>query len=310
MKLEKLKKIDLRKAWNHEATDFTNWLAENENLSLLSDEIGTDIKLIQTEASVGKFSVDILAEEENTGRKIIIENQLEITNHEHLGKIITYASGYDAEIIIWIIKDVRDEHKQAVDWLNEHTDDKINFFAIKMELWQIGDSPFAPKFQIISKPNDWAKAVKKSAGKSELTETKILQLEFWNKFKEYAQNNSSKLKLRKAYPQHWYDLSFGNSESHISLTISSRNNFIATEIYIPDSKKLFYGLEKYKNNIEQELNVKLKWMALENKKASRIKLSKEADVDQAKNWEEYFEWLKITAEKFQTVFIKYTRKVK
>ena len=310
MKLEKLKKIDLRKAWNHEATDFTNWLAENENLSLLSDEIGTDIKLIQTEASVGKFSVDILAEEENTGRKIIIENQLEITNHEHLGKIITYASGYDAEIIIWIIKDVRDEHKQAVDWLNEHTDDKINFFAIKMELWQIGDSPFAPKFQIISKPNDWAKAVKKSAGKSELTETKILQLEFWNKFKEYAQNNSSKLKLRKAYPQHWYDLSFGNSESHISLTISSRNNFIATEIYIPDSKKLFYGLEKYKNNIEQELNVKLKLMALENKKASRIKLSKEADVDQAKNWEEYFEWLKITAEKFQTVFIKYTRKVK
>ena len=162
MKLEKLKKIDLRKAWNHEATDFTNCLAEEENLSLLSDEIGTDIKLIQTEASVGKFSVDILAEEENTGRKIIIENQLEMTNHEHLGKIITYASGYDAEIIIWIIKDVRDEHKQAVDWLNEHTDDKINFFAIKMELWQIGNSPFAPKFQIISKPNDWAKAIKKS----------------------------------------------------------------------------------------------------------------------------------------------------
>ena len=310
MKLEKLKKVDLRKAWNHEATDFTNWLAENENLSLLSDEVGIDIKLIQTEASVGKFSVDILAEEENTGRKIIIENQLETTNHDHLGKIITYASGYDAEIIIWIVKDVRDEHKQSIDWLNEHTDDKINFFAIKMELWQIGDSSFAPKFQIISKPNDWAKAVKKSAGKSELTETKTLQLEFWNKFKEYAQNNSSKLKLRKAYPQHWYDLSFGNSESHISLTISSRNNFIATEIYIPDSKKLFYGLEKYKNNIEQELNVKLKWMALENKKASRIKLSKEADVDQTENWEEYFEWLKITAEKFQKVFAKYTKKIK
>ena len=309
MKLEKLKKIDLRRAWNHEATDFTNWLSQEENLSLLSDEIGIDIKLIQVEASVGKFSVDILAEEENTGRKIIIENQLEITNHDHLGKIITYASGYDAEIIIWIVKDVRDEHKQAVDWLNEHTDDKVNFFAIKMELWQIGNSSLAPKFRIISEPNDWAKAVKKSAGKSELTETKTLQLEFWNKFKEYAQNNSSKLKLRKTYPQHWYDLSFGNSEAHISLTINSKNNFIATEIYIPDSKKLFYGLEKYKNNIEQELNAKLKWMILEGKKASRIKLSKESDVNQIENWEEYFEWLKNTAEKFQKVFAKYVRKI-
>ncbi len=309
MKLEKLKKIDLRKAWNHEATDFTNWLAENENLSMLSDEIGIDIKLIQTEASVGKFSVDVLAEEENTGRSIIIENQLEITDHDHLGKVITYASGYDAEIIIWIVKDVRDEHKQAVDWLNEHTDDKINFFAIKMELWQIGDSSFAPKFQIISKPNDWAKAVKKSAGKSELTETKTLQLEFWNKFKEYAQNNSFKLKLRKTSPQHWYDLSFGSSEAHISLTINSRDNLIATEIYIPDSKKMFFDLEEHKKNIEQELNAELKWMSLENKKASRIKLSKEADINQIESWEEYFEWMKTTAEKFQKVFTKYTKKI-
>ncbi|MBU1121650.1 MAG: DUF4268 domain-containing protein, partial [Candidatus Omnitrophica bacterium] len=157
MTLSKLKKVALRNVWKNEAKDFTNWLAEEENLSLLSDEIGIDIKLIKTEAIVGSFNVDILAEEENTGKKIIIENQLEITNHDHLGKIITYASGYDADIIIWLIKDVRDEHKQAIDWLNEHTDEKLNFFIIKIELWQIGDSPVAPKFQIISKPNDWAK---------------------------------------------------------------------------------------------------------------------------------------------------------
>lgn len=100
--LSKLKKIDLREEWKHEATDFTNWLAQDENLQLLSEEIGIDISLIQTEASVGKFSVDILAEEDNTGRKIVIENQLEPTNHDHLGKLITYASGFDAEIVIWI----------------------------------------------------------------------------------------------------------------------------------------------------------------------------------------------------------------
>lgn len=131
--LGKLKKIDLREAWKHEALDFTQWLAKDENLALLSEEIGVDINLIETEANVGSFNVDILAEDSN-GRKIVIENQLESTNHDHLGKIITYASGYNAEIIIWIVKDVRNEHKQAIDWLNEHTDEKINFFAIKLEL--------------------------------------------------------------------------------------------------------------------------------------------------------------------------------
>ena len=149
MKLGKLQKVDLRKAWNHEALDFTNWLAKDENLKLLGDEIEIELQLIQTEASVGKFNVDILAEEENTGRKIIIENQLETTDHSHLGQIITYASGYDAEIIIWIVKDVRDEHKQAIDWLNEHTDSKIGFFLIVIELWQIGDSLPAPKLNVV-----------------------------------------------------------------------------------------------------------------------------------------------------------------
>ena len=302
MELETLKKVDLRKVWNHEAIDFTTWLSEKENLALLSDEIGIDILLIETEASVGKFNVDILAEEENTGKKIVIENQLEITDHDHLGKTITYASGYDAEIIIWIVKDVRDEHKQAIDWLNEHTDEKINFFAIKMELWQIGNSPCAPKFNIISKPNDWAKAVKKSTRQSNLTETKVLQLEFWNQFKEYAQNKSSQLKLRKAYPQHWYDISIGNSNAYISLTTNSQTNLMACEIYIPDSKDLFYELETNKDIIEGELQTELEWMSLEGKKASRIKLSNDADINQKEKWNQYFDWLMTTAEKFQKHF--------
>ena len=142
--LSKLNKIDLRNVWGHEASDFTSWLSQDENLRLLSDEIGVEIKLIQTEANVGKFSVDILAEEENSGRKIIIENQLEDTNHDHLGKIITYASGYNANIVIWIVRDCHEEHQKAIDWLNEHTDENLSFFLLKLELWQIGKSDPAP----------------------------------------------------------------------------------------------------------------------------------------------------------------------
>lgn len=200
--LGRLEKVDLRKAWTHEALDFSKWLSLPENLQLLSDEIGIEISLIQKEASVGKYSVDILAEEENTGRKIIIENQLEPTNHDHLGKIITYASGYDAEIIIWIVENAREEHTRAIDWLNEHTDEDINFFLIQMELWKIGDSPIAPKFQLISQPNDWARVVKDSAKQTGLSNTKVLQLEFWDKFKEYVKNEKSKLRLRDTRPRH------------------------------------------------------------------------------------------------------------
>ena len=310
MQLGKLKNVDLRNAWYNEATDFTKWLAEEENLSLLSDEIGLDVKLIQTEASVGKFHVDILAEEENTGRKIIIENQLEPTNHDHLGKIITYASGYDAEVIIWIVKDVRDEHKRAIDWLNEHTDEKINLFAIKMELWQIGDSTPAPKFQIISQPNDWAKAIKKSTSQSNLSETKMLQLEFWSKFKEYAQEHSSQLKLRKPQPQHWYDISIGNSEANIALTTNSQLGVLACELYIPNSKKLFRSLQQNKDDIENRLKLELEWMELEGKKASRIKTSCSGDIIDTERWGDCFQWLIETSENFPKVFSKMIQKIK
>jgi len=310
MALSILKKVELREEWKNEAADFTNWLAQDENLQLLSDEIGIDISLVQTEASVGKFSVDILAEEENTARKIVIENQLETTNHDHLGKIITYASGFDAEIIIWIVKDVRDEHKQAVDWLNEHTDDKVNFFAIRMELWQIGDSPYAPKFQIISKPNDWAKAIKKSTTRSGLTDRRLMQLEFWNQFKEFAISNKSTLRLRKSYPQHWYDISIGNSKSQLSLIVDANNEQVRCEFYISDSKPLFHALLENKEIIESKLDHELEWMELEGKKASRVKTVLNIDVSDSENWERCFQWLMETAQEFQAVFANQMKKMK
>lgn len=305
--LGKLKKVDLREGWKHEATNFTQWLAEEKNLELLGDEIGLDIKLLQTEAAVGSFNVDILAEEESTGRKIIIENQLEITNHDHLGKIITYASGYDAEFVIWVVKDVREEHRQAIDWLNEHTNEEIEFYLLKIELWQIEDSPYAPKFEIISKPNDWTKTVRNTAEAAELTDTKIKQLEFWTGLKDFAKKYPTKLRLQKSYPQHWTNVSIGSSNAHISLNINSKENILSIEIWIGNDKELFYKLLGHKDQIENELAEKLDWMELIGKKASRIKLSESGDFRDEEKWEDYYQWMLDKADKFANVFPKYIK---
>lgn len=308
--LGKIKEVDLRKAWKNEAFDFTSWLAEPENLSLLSEEIGIDIKPIETEARVGRYNVDILAEEENSERKIIIENQLEATNHDHLGKIVTYAAGYDASIVIWIIKEAREEHRQAIDWLNENTAEDINFFLVKLELWQIGDSPYAPKFDIISKPNEWAKILKQSVEQGEITEVKAQQLEFWNKLKDYFESNKSPLKLSKPRPQHWYNIRIGSSHAHISLSLNSFDDAIRTELYIPNSKEAFSFLKDNQKKIEQELGLDLVWQELLGKKASRIKAEREGNIDHTDDWEDYFAWLKDTSEKFMKVFSKYLKKIK
>lgn len=305
--LGKLKKVELREAWKHEANNFTQWLAQGENLALLGDEIGIDLNLIQTEASVGSFYVDILAEEENTGRKIIIENQLEITNHDHLGKIITYASGYDAGVIIWVVKDAREEHRQAIDWLNEHTDEGVEFYLIQIELWQIENSPFAPKFEIISKPNDWAKAVRSSTDAGELSGIKVKQLEFWSNFKDFAKLRQTKLHLRKVYPQHWTDISVGSSDAHLALTINSPKNAFGVELYIPDSKDLYHKLYNRKAQIEVDLGENLEWMELPEKKASRLRILKEGEFDNESKWEDYFDWLLSMAEKFHRVLPKYIK---
>lgn len=304
MALGNLKKVDVRSVWVHEAYDFTNWLAKEENLQLLSEEIGININLIDTEVFAGKYKVDILAEEESTERKIIIENQLEFTDHKHLGQIITYASGYDADVIVWIVKGINDEHLQAIEWLNSVTNSKINFFLIQIELWQIDDSQYAPKFNVFAKPNEWSKVLKESkSSKAELTDTKLFQLEFWTKLKEYNSASDSKLKItRSPRARHWCDVSIGSSLCHLSLTINTQAKEIGCGLYISDSKSLYRKFHEQKEEIELEIGKELEWMELPEGKASRIKLSKDIDVTDQYNWDECFQWINLFAEKFYLTF--------
>lgn len=306
MQLGKLKRIDLRDYWKHEAHHFTRWLSEPENIALLSDEIGIGIEVVQTEASVGRFNVDILGKEENTSHKIIIENQLEITDHSHLGQLITYAAGLEAQYIIWIVREVREEHRQAVDWLNEHTDEDIGFFLVAVELWQIGNSDPAPKFDIISRPNDWKKSVRSISQDRNLTDTTTKQLEFWQQLKEYAGEKHPELRLRSPRPQHWYDMAIGRSDCHVCFVVDSRENQVRCELYIDDSKELFNRLYAAKDEIEKQLGLTgaLDWQELKGKKASRVRALRKFDFDDPLSWPAAFDWLCQTAVKFKKVFSK------
>ncbi len=308
MQLGKLEKGDLRHVWKHDAHQFTQWLAQKENLSTLSEEIGIEISLIQAEAKIGKFRIDILAEEENTSRKIVIMNKLETTSHEHFGKLITYASGFNAEVVIWITQEVRDEQKRAIDWLNEHTDEKLNFLAIELELWKIGDSPYAPKFQIISKPNDWVKAIKTATTGPSLSDTQLLHLDFWSQFQKFAQTASTKLRLRESSPRNWYAMSIGYSSAHLSLMFNSQMHQISCELYIPNSKDLFLELESFKDGIHSEVGGELEWDASGTQKACSIRISRDGDVNDTEKWDAYFAWFVEKAERFQAVFSKYIKK--
>jgi len=291
--LGKIGKIDLRDVWKHEASDFTNWLAQEENFQQLAEEIGLEMQVLKTEASVGSFSADILAEEINTGKKIIIENQLEVTNHDHLGKLITYASGLEANYIIWIFREMRDEHRRAIDWLNEITDEDLNIFAIRMELWKIGDSLPAPKFNIICSPNDWAKAFKKSTSSAELTDNNLIQLDFWKNFSDYLTKTKTPFTGGTGRPQPWYALRIGNSKIHLELTISVQYNFIRTELYIPDNKELYNKLFENKTEIETAFGHTLDWREdMESARASRIQFKREEiDIKRKENHDEAYKWL-------------------
>ena len=177
MKLGKLEKLQLRNYWRNEGTDFTPWLAQEENIQLLSEAICIDLEVHGQEKGVGPFRADILCKDTTTDHYVLIENQLEKTDHTHLGQLMTYAAGLDAVTIIWIAQRFTEEHRAALDWLNRITDDTFNFFGIEIELYKIGNSDPAPMFNLVSKPNDWAKSAKKSTINQNLSEIKLLQQE-------------------------------------------------------------------------------------------------------------------------------------
>lgn len=306
--LGRLERVPLHDVWTHEAHHFTPWLAAEENLKLLGDTIGIDLELEAQEQSVGPFRADILCKDLATGNLVLIENQLERTDHSHLGQLLTYAAGLNAVNIVWLASRFTDEHRAALDWLNTITSESINFFGLEIELWRIGTSAIAPKFNIISQPNDWSKIVSDSAKSLEtqtVTELGQLQREYWTAFRAYLLEQSSSVKPQKPLPQHWMNFAIGRSNFLLAALINSQGKWIGVclDIFPPNAKPHYYLLQQQKDVIEHELGTALEWQLLPDRKQSRALLRCPGmDPTARDQWPQQHPWLKDHLERFRAVF--------
>ncbi len=302
-KLGRLEPFDLKKLWSHEALAFTPWLARDENLELLSDTLGMDLELEGTEMFVGPYKADIVAQDISSNTRVIIENQLEKTNHDHLGKTLTYASGLDARVIIWIAREFTEEHRRALDFLNEVAAPNLRCFGIEMQLWRIGNSLPAPLFKVVSSPNDYSVAVK-AEQEAGLTPTQALYLDFWSAFKEYWHNHKTHPNLPKPYPQHWVNIAIGRANFTLTLTVSTQKQRLGCEIYLsgPNAKKAFNLLMAQQQQIEQATGP-LEWRELPGKQDCRILIvQRSVDIRDHDVWQEAFQWLRQEALLFDKAF--------
>ena len=305
----RLKSVDLRDTWKDEAADFTPWLAHEDNITLLGDTIGIDLEVEAQEKDVGRFQADILCKDTSAAGDhwILIENQLERTDHTHLGQLLTYAAGLDAVTIVWIAKQFTEEHRAALDWLNEIVADRVCFFGIEIELWSIGDSPTAPKFNVVCKPNDWTKpsAGLRSRFSQVLTETKKLQLEYWQVFRSVMEQSNGAVRPTKALPQHWQTFAIGRSRFLLYATLDTRNARIGVQLILQgeDAKAHFSLLRDQRDEIEIDAGEKFEWRELPDKKESQINLSRtNSDPSDRDLWPEQHKWLFDKLELFHKTF--------
>ncbi|MCX6250549.1 MAG: DUF4268 domain-containing protein [Bacteroidetes bacterium] len=305
MKLGKLEKVNLRDQWRNEAIDFTPWLAQEENINILSEAISMDLEVVSQEESVGPFRADILCKD-GTDKYVLIENQIELTDHKHLGQIITYAAGLEAVSIIWIASRFTDEHRAAIDWLNHITQENFNFFGIEIELYKIGDSTAAPMFNVVAKPNDWSKIVKRSAEPGKFTETDTFRLQYWTAMKEFIESHGRQsYRLQNPYAQHWTNVSLGRSGVHLAATVSKKYGWIRIElVFDGPSAKEQYNLikDQYGLDAAGQFSEKLEWFEVPGTKACSAFIKKTADTTDISKWSEQHEWFRVNLEKFYTYF--------
>jgi hypothetical protein len=315
--LGRLQRVPLREVWLNESTHFTPWLARPENLQLLGETLKLELEVDSQEKAVGPFRADILCKESTSDTWVLVENQLERTDHSHLGQLLTYAAGLNAVVLVWIAERFTDEHRAALDWLNELGNERLRCFGLEIELWRIGASPVAPKFNVVSEPNDWSRtgaSVAEQVAAGTLTETKQLQLEYWTELAKLLGSSGSSLRPQKPLPQNWTNFALGRSGIHLAAVASTfsaeRGPYddlgeIRAEVYTDHpthSRAYFAALASHKGAIEESLGEPLNWDDTPGRRAQKIFFRRGADIRNRPDWPAQHEWLKAKLEALHRVF--------
>jgi len=289
-----LSRESVREYWADEARDFTPWLAEQvdaEDPSEIEDVIQLDLSLRGTEQSVGRYNLDILAEAED-GRTVVIENQLDSSDHDHLGKCLAYASGVDADVVIWISPTFNDEHADAFQWLNDHTLEGVDLFALRLEVWRIGESDPAVQFTAVEEPSEWKDQAQRS---TELTDTEKRYREFWTGFRDAIEETETPLSARKPFPENWYNNPIGRSGMKLQFKTSVQNDFATAQLVIDDNPEAFEALRRDADAIEHHIQGDVEWHPIEDSPdrstRSRVAVTREVDLADKDQWPEYHDWL-------------------
>ena len=293
MRLGELQAVDLRQLWQNEATDFTPWLASPENMQRLGESIGLELAVENTEVSVGPFSADILARETATGNYVVIENQLGKTDHDHLGKALTYAATLNAHTIVWIAARFTEEHRKALDWLNSNTAEGLAFIGVQVELWTIDGSKPAIRFNVVSRPDEAMRQAVASASASD-SPTKALQLAFWTEFREKLIAANVVPSTHAPGPRYWYTVAVGRSGYSLSLAANVDSGFVRVRLYMQGRYKAIEGLRQLlsqKEAIEREIGEPLMWDPNPDASDKTIGLERAADIRDRSTWPELMDWM-------------------
>lgn len=301
--LGQLERVNLRDVWPDEARNFTPWLAAESNISLLGDVLDMELEVQGQEMNVGPFKADILCKDTSQDEHfVLIENQLERTNHTHMGQLITYAAGLDAVTIVWIAERFTDEHRAAMDWLNKITDEDFRFFGLEIELWKIGASLIAPKFNVISSPNEWTKSTDPKPPPGEVSDLKQTYKKYWTKLWELLHEQYPHIRGTRARPQHWCTYSIGRSGFSTATSANTQKGWVRVELVIKTAV-FFELLAEQKEAIEAEIGEPLDWQKLPNKKMCRIALYRNnTDPIDEEDWEFQHAWLAEYLDRFDKVF--------
>ncbi len=283
--ISRLQRVPIREVWQTEPQGFTPWLASRENLPLLAEAIGLRLDIQSTEESVGDFRADIVCKSLPEGDLVLIENQFAQTDHTHLGQILTYAAGLEAVTIVWIAETFRDEHRAAIDWLNEKTPENINFFALEIELWRIGDSPVAPKFNIVCRPNEWTRSVAEAARPT--SEQSEFRWSYWSTF--VHQPALASITSRPLNPNRQGNLPIPTTWQNFMLQVYASNTEGACAIYLScrgaNRFQNYQQLQSRRDAIERTVGNSLRWDCNESLNRAWVILNLEGlDPSQRDDW--------------------------